>query len=254
MQKLLVIFSIFVLLISCAFMGTPDRPNPVAKKSGFLPDYSKLQLEVDTKEAKIYRYINPKAKRNNYHAVILEPVVLYQPVKESNNKEMANAVDESSTTYLANNITKDKVNQVRNYLDNYLKEVVSKKMPITNTAAPGVAKLSVAITGAEVDAEGFKVRNVLPISAAIRLASMASGYDSKTPVLIIEVKVTDSSTGELLGEAYNIVSGESFRQEINTIDQFEELAKGWLDTAVKYASSRNPDNARESMPSSKSDE
>lgn len=230
---------LLLLLISCSV--NPARPNPTYKSPGFLPDYSLLKQVSDTNEAYVYRYINPQVKRSDYNAVIIDPVVLYQPAGESVTIELPKAVDNvSATRYVTRTVTKDKIEQTRQVLNDYLNVVVGKAFPIVQESGVGVAHLSVAITGAEIDKDGFQIRNLIPISDLIRITSMVTGLDNKRPVLVVEVKIVDSHTGILLGEAYNIISGEKFRVEVHTTDEFQKLAKQWVDTAVKYAASNNP--------------
>jgi hypothetical protein len=198
---------------NCATQQSPQHKLP-----GFLPDYSLLQpIETPDSNVKAYVYNAPNINRNEYKSVIVEPVILYQRATESG-------------------ITKEQINAVKLAINNDLKAALAqKKIILTTNSGPGVARLSVAITGAEVDNEGFKPRNLLPISAVIKLSSMAVGLDSKKPVLAIETKVEDSQTRKLLTASVTTISGESFRHQIATPEEFTTLAKELVKNAVRYA-------------------
>ena len=96
-----------------------------------------------------------------------------------------------------------------------------------------MCRLQVAITGASLETDGFKPRNMIPISAALKLASMATGMDNKTPELVVELKFTDSQTGKLLKEVVTTISGEQFRSASDISDIFNNLVTQWVQQALK---------------------
>jgi hypothetical protein len=210
---------VIIALAACITLSNcATQPAPQHKLPGFLPDYSLLKpLETSDTNVKAYVYHAPNINRNEYKAIIVEPVILYQHAMESG-------------------ITKEQINAAKLALNNDLKTaLMQKKIKLTTTAGPGVAQLSVAITGVEVDNEGFKPRNLLPISAVIKLSSMAVGLDAKKPVLAIETKVEDSKTLKLLTASVTTISGESFRHQVATPEEFTLIAKEWVKNAVRYA-------------------
>jgi len=207
-------------LAGCASSGTPAT-EAMAKPSGFLPDYSLLKPVANPPEnMQIYAYNSPDFNRNAYHAVIVAPVVLYQT---ANDKGITDAEIQAAQTNIQNGI----------------EQMVSQKIATTDTPGPGVARLQVGITGAELEGEGFKVRNLVPISAAITLASAATGMSEKKPVLVVEVKFTDSVSGKLLREGLTTISGDGFRNKSNTGAEFEQLAQTWVQQVLKYTSPGN---------------
>jgi hypothetical protein len=204
-----------ITLISCANNKITD---PTQKAPGFLSDYSILQKMPSNEDGITrYGYINPNFKRKDYHAVMLDPVILYQTVKKESG------------------ITPETLYQTKEVLDTTLREAVMRKFNVTSQPDVGVARLSVAITGAEVEGDGFKLRNLIPVSAVIRLATIATGYDNKKAVLVVEAKLVDSKTGALLGEGVNIISGDKFRSEVDTPSQFKTVAQSWIKNAVRIA-------------------
>ena len=198
-----------------------STPSPMAKPSGFLPDYSLLKPVANPPEnMQIYAYNSPSFNRNAYNAVIVDPVVLYQT---ANDKGITNAQIETAKTNIQNGI----------------EQIVSQKIATTDTPGPGVARLQVGITGAELEGEGFKIRNLVPISAAITLASAATGLSEKKPVMVVEIKFTDSVSGELLREGLTTISGDGFRSKADTGAEFQQLAQTWVQQVLKYTSPGN---------------
>lgn len=213
MKKTLLVGTLALgLLAACA-----SKTVPTAQQSGFLSDYSKLQLVPNTEDngIKVYRYVNPNFKRSDYNAMMLDPVTIYQKPGES--------------------ITQDNINQVRHALSDSLREAAVKQFNVVNQPSKGTARVSVAITGAEIDGDGFKVTNLVPVSAVLTLGAMATGLDNKHAVLLVEAKLTDSVSGVLLGQSVTELSSEKFRNEVKTKAQFQTLADNWVKFTVKSA-------------------
>lgn len=204
------------LLLSAAACAT--KTNPTQKAPGFLPNYSLLKPVTPSPEGtELYMYKAPDAKRSDYHGAIVESVTFYRNPTESTS------------------LTTAEIEQARKNLNDGIAKVVSKQIPINYKAGPGVARVTVAITGATLEKEGFQPWNIIPVSAAIKLASMATNLDNKKPVLVIEIKIADSVNGRLLKEIVTIINGEKFRISSNAADEFQKLAVIWVDQAIKYS-------------------
>lgn len=214
--------SAIVLAFGIAACAT-SAPEPTTKTPGFLPDYSVLQkLPSKDDGTQGYVYKNPNSKRSDYHGVIVDPVVIYQPAGESGVK-----------------VTSAQIEQTRQKIESNLKELVSHKLPIVTKPGPGVARLNVAITGAVLEGDGFSPRYLIPVSAVIKMASMATGLDNKKPVLVVETKVTDSQTGEVLRASVATISGDKFRMEASTPEEFAKLANTWIERAMQYSAEQH---------------
>ena len=210
------VVAVMLIMFGCA---STKHINPPNNKQGFLPDYKLLKpLPNNTESVQNYAYKNPKIKKGNYYAVILNPVDLYQPKDESNAPKIRPKVVETA----------------RENIKNKIRDAISRNYNIVNTTGYGVARVNVAITGAIVEPDGFHIWNIIPISAVIKLATMATGLDGKTPVLIFETKVTDSKTGELLRATVSVINGGKFRLEASTPEEFTLLAEAWIIRAINY--------------------
>jgi hypothetical protein len=210
----------FIILISgCA--SKPEKADLTQASSGFLMNYDLLTPVASSEDMQMYIYKNPNADQDDYYAAIVEPVFIYD-----------GATGESD-------VTSQNIENARHGIDAGLQRIVRNKYQITNTPGPGVFLLQVAITGATLETQGFKPWNIIPVSAAITLASHATGLENKKPVLVVELKITDSQTGEILREILTTSSGENFRQESNTSSEFENLANQWVKLAVEYSQKNN---------------
>lgn len=216
-QSILALGCVATLALAGCASSSPSMP----KASGFLPDYSLLKPVANPPAGtQIYTYTNPAVQQGEYTAVMVAPVILYQTATENgvNNAEIENA---------------------RLNIQNGVKQMVSQKLPVVNQAGPGVAKLTVAITGAQLQGSGFEPWNLIPISAAIKLTTMATGTDNKKPVLVVELKFVDSNSGQLLREIVSTISGDNFRNQANTAQEFQQLAQTWVQQALNYSSAQN---------------
>lgn len=206
----------FILFItSCS--SKPEKPDFTEQSSGFLENYDLLKPVKSPEGLHIYAYTNPNKKQSDYDAAIVEPVFVYEGATADSN------------------ITHQTIENARRGINAGIKRLVSEHFELTDKPAPGVYQLDVAITGATLEKEGFKPWNIIPVSAAITLASHATGLESKKPILVVELKFTDSQTGELLKEVLTTISGENFRKESNTSAEFEVLAHDWVAKVLEYA-------------------
>lgn len=208
-----------LLLTACGGGGLSE-----SQKSGYLTssEYNQLQnVGSPAPGVNVYRYISPDFKRSDWKGIMIDPVLLYQTALKSEGQK---------------GLTEEVIYQTRMIIDNELRAKVTQRFNVVDKSGPGIARLSVAITGAQVEGDSLKLRNVVPISAVLFAAQKATGLDSKTPSLVVEAKMRDSVTGKILGEGVYTMSGETFRTESSTTEAFQKLAVEWVTTAVRVAS------------------
>lgn len=201
-------------LISCAAFASSKSSVP--SDSGFLgSDYSQLQpVPTGNDNVSLYRYVDPTFVRSNYRGLIINSVTIYNPTTNQDNSTLVN---------------------IRNSLNSYILNMASKQVNIATKPGPGIAVLDVAITGAEVVGDGFKPRNLIPVSAVIKIATMATGTDKKQAVVLIEAKLTDSQTNQVLGQSVTKINSDKFRDADTTSQQFQNDANTWIKQAVGAA-------------------
>ena len=213
--------STVVLLVACS--NAPKLATESMPRSGYLPDYSILvPIATSVPDARIWRYrvsdVNPGA----YTAVILDPIYLNQ-----------NATQDVSAQSIA---------KAKAALQASMVEAVNNRgtIRIVTKPGPGIARVSVGITGAESSADSLQPWNFTPIGLALNAAAYAGGVNAKTPALLVESKITDSQSNKLLGEGLVTVQGESFRTAGGSVDSFIAMAKTVVKVAMEASADPRP--------------
>ena len=214
-----------LVLTACASGGLSD-----SHKFGFLSaaEYGRLQPVAGTEPGvTLYRYVSPDFRRGDYKALIIDPVVLFQTALQQDGK---------------NGLSDETIYKTRAIIDAEIRARAARGIRVTSVPGPGVAHVTIAITGATVDGDSFKPRNVVPVSAVLFAAQKASGLDAKTPSLVIEAKMHDSVSGTVLGEGVFVMAGETFRSQSGTTEAFQKLAVERVTTAVRVAAGMTTGN------------
>jgi Protein of unknown function (DUF3313) len=216
-SRILVIAAALTLAASMTACGTAHKGKEQAiPRSGFLPNYN-LLTEVGgmPKDVKMWRYRNASINPATYTSIIIDPI----------------ATDSGAYT---KDVTPEIVAQTRAALQTALYEAVDSRrsMKIVTTPGPGVARISVAITGAEIDPEGLKIYNFTPVGLVVNGAAYAGGVNSKIPAMVVESRIVDSMSREFLGGGVLTVQGDSFRTGTGSIEAFQNMAKRAVQAAV----------------------
>ena len=213
--------STVVLLAACS--NAPKLATESMPRSGFLPDYSLLvPMSTSVPDARIWRYRISGVNPGSYTAVILDPIYLNQNATKDVSAE---SIARAKATLQASMV--ESVNARGN-------------IKIVTKPGPGVARVSVGITGAESSADSLQPWNFTPIGLAMNAAAYAGGVNSKTPALLIESKITDSQSNKLLGEGLVTVQGESFRTAGGSVDSFIAMAKKAVKVAMETSADPRP--------------
>ena len=206
-------------LIACS--NTPKLASDAMPRSGFLPNYSLLvPTYTSAADTRIWRYRKEGINPANYTAVILDPIYLNQ----SATKE----------------VSAESIAKARAALQASMVEAINARgnLKIVTQPGPGVVRVSAGITGAESSNDYLKPWNFTPIGLATNAAAFAGGLNSKTPALVVENKITDSRTNEVLGMGLVTIQGESFRTSSGSVDSFISMAQKAVRVALE--TSANP--------------
>ena len=221
MNVLLVSFATAIALSACS--NAPKLATESMPRSGFLPDYNLLvPMATSDSDTRVWRYrvsgVNPGA----YTAVILDPIYLNQNATKDVSLEL--------------------INKAKAALQESMVEAVNSRgnIRIVTKPGPGIARISVGITGAESSANSSQPWNFTPIGLAMTAAAYAGGVNAKTPALLVESKITDSQSKQLLGEGLITVQGESFRTNAGSADSFIAMAKKVVRTALETSANPTP--------------
>jgi hypothetical protein len=221
MNVLLVTFATAIALGACS--NAPKLATESMPRSGFLPDYNLLvPMATSDSDTRVWRYrvsgVNPGA----YTSVILDPIYLNQNATKDVSLEL--------------------INKAKAALQESMVEAVNARgnIRIVTNPGPGVARISVGITGAESSANSLQPWSFTPIGLAMNAAAYAGGVNAKTPALLVESKITDSQSKQLLGEGLITVQGESFRTNAGSADSFIAMAKKVVRTALETSANPSP--------------
>jgi len=178
-------------------------------ESGFLPNYKVMQPVDNTpKDIRAWRYLKPGLFISSYTAVMIEPVYLNQ---REYTKE----------------ITPEVITQTKKILEEAIRQAVLRRgdIKIVNQPGPGVLRVAVAITGAEISADGLRPWNFTPIGLAANANTYAAGVNSRTPALVMENRITDSQSREFIAGDMVAVQGEPFRLGSSSVGAFQDMTK-----------------------------
>jgi len=222
-RRYIVTLSLFIpaALLIAACSNTSKFLTEPMPESGFLPNYKLLQPVTNSSpDSRIWRYRDPAVDPNKYTSVILDSVYLNQT-----------ATQQISSQTLA---------LVKETLQNSMVEAVNNRgnIKIVENPGPGVARVSIGITGAEMSNNSLQPWNFTPVGLATNAAAFVAGVNAKTPALIIESKITDSQSNQILGEGLITIQGESFRTGSGSVEAFIDLAKKAVQEALMLSARR----------------
>ena len=214
-----------VLISGCS--NTPKLASQPMPRSGFLQNYTYM-VPVSTREAdtRVWRYRKPGIDRGTYTAVILDPIYINQNVTKEVSVEV--------------------INRTKSALQSSMVETVNGtgNIKIVTEPGPGVARISVGITGAESSADSLQPWNFTPVGLAINAAAYVGGVNSKTPAILVESKITDSRSKEVIGEGMVTVQGESFRTGSGSVESFVAMARTAVRAALETSGNASPTAAK----------
>ena len=195
LSKLSMVFLVaaMVLMAGCAKTQRIDADHQLELKSHFLGPkiVSMLKVNEDDEERAGRGYINPNAKWASYDKLIVDPVTVW---KDEGTKD----VDPEDLQRLANDFWSK------------IRDEMGKDYKIVHEGGPGVMRIQTAITEAEAsDPTMDTVTSIIPQTRLLTGAKgiAAGGKPGFVGAASIEMKVTDTKTGELLGAAIDRRAG-----------------------------------------------
>ncbi|RJP66347.1 MAG: DUF3313 domain-containing protein [Candidatus Abyssobacteria bacterium SURF_17] len=204
------VFVVASIVVASLFGGcASSKQARSVEAKGFLVDYSMLEKGKD--DQALLRYRNPKADIAGYTKVMLDPVLIAKPDKATQ-EQMAD-LQKLATNYYV-----------------YLSTELGKDYSMVQTPGPGTLRIQAAITGAEKsNAVTNTVSSVVPIGMGVSLVKdFATGKPVGVGEATSEMKITDASTGELLGAAVDRrVGGKNPDGIIDTWDGADSAMEYW---------------------------
>jgi hypothetical protein len=201
----LVLAFVLVALPSCSWFGTEKYSDASNRgsldsagkliPSGFLKDYSKLEMSEHKEGA--YVYTNPSKRLSLYKMVIIEPVKVI-PHKESQLDEVHSKQAE----------------EMAHRFEMQLKSMLEDSFPIVNAPGFGVLRIRTAITD---------IRANAPLNPVSNVTGLGLGGAS------MEAEFIDSLTGEQVAAFVDSESGKGHRRSasLSRFGQAEDRLAAW---------------------------
>ena len=213
------------MLLAVVMYGAIGSANSIAadetQYSGYLGEgvYARLQpVEIDDgtkKGARAERWIGPKASFANYKSVWLKEVVLY-PEPQTGPQVSAETLQE-----------------IQAYLEKKFSERIGSLVKLVDKPGPQVLAMEAAVTAVEIKTEGMKAYEVIPMAAVFAGAKAAAGKRAQDVRVCVEVKFTDSQTGELVAAVVRDIQGDKLKGKKDRLT-LEDM-QGNLDEAAASA-------------------
>lgn len=212
-------FCTVMLISGCATNSDEPTKDQLAQFNGYFGDYSDLKSvknKDDKDDAEIRRWVTAKDIKGKYPKLMVEHVVFYPEPKASKQ------------------VTVETLQGIGQYTDAALKRELAKSYQLVDQAGPGVAKVSLALTGVSTDTEDLKFYQYIPVALIVTGVAAATGERDRVASIMVETLVTDSVTGEKLGMGLRKFPGKTLLKndtEMLTV----ELMKPAIDNNVKSA-------------------
>ncbi|MBL4744137.1 MAG: DUF3313 domain-containing protein [Cycloclasticus sp.] len=184
------------------------------KYSGFLSNYSQLEQSDIYPETKLY--VAPNVDFSNYKSVMIDKVKILDP----------DGLERPNNTLLVS---------IATAYENELKTSFRKKgYGIVGKPELGVIRIQAAITSVYGSYDDLKAYQYIPISAAITGAMRATGTTQKNARVMMEAKVTDAKSGQLLASVIDLQKGKALESSDSKValDDVMPVLQQW---ALRFA-------------------
>jgi hypothetical protein len=136
--------------------------------SGFLGDYSKLEVVEAKGDEELRRWVTSSDIRGIYPSLILESVVFYPKPQPSEQ------------------VSAEVIRQVQDYTDAALSRELGKSYKLVDLAGPNIARVRIAITGLTTEAEGMHAYELIPFAAIAAGIKSAAGKRKQEIFVLFE--------------------------------------------------------------------
>lgn len=174
-------FSIPMAALAAAVLlaGCSSKVAETTQYSGFLQDYSKLQVTESTSGHKVLRWIAPGFKEANYRGIYFAPLTFY-PAAKPNER-----------------VSQETLEQIKQYASSRLRTALAERTTLLpDPSGSRVLIAKVAITAVTAENEDMQFYEVVPVAAVIASTMAASGYRTQNTTLFLEAKLIDQDTGK----------------------------------------------------------
>jgi Protein of unknown function (DUF3313) len=181
----------------CAFLALAACLAPIAPRSDFLGDLSRLERLPGTEAAPIWR--KPGADLARYDKVVLDPVEIRFVANDP-------AVQARAAAEFA---------RLKTYFRQAAMLAVSDGYTVVGESGPGVLRVRAAVTGLRVGAQATP-----PATQPLAVAIFARGA-------VLEAELRDSASGERVAAFASRRGGNAADDVLTTLPQAEAAFDGW---------------------------
>ena len=193
-----------ILLASVSAAGVVAADK--GKSSGFLDP----AVEAKLKESKLpdgrkfTRWRSPQTTHANYQSIMVDRVIFYPSPNPGPQ------------------ISSSTLDAIAEHLTYTLRQKIGTKVPVVDKAGPGVLRLQAAITAVTAEPEGMSPTDVLPVMMLFSVASSASGTKNEDVTAMVEMRVTDSVSGDYRAAGIMKLEGKQLKGKKDNL-QLEDL-------------------------------
>lgn len=189
--------SLPVVLIGALAAGASLSAADNEPGSGFLDPAIESQMsEVKTSDGKkVMRWKSPEFTRENYSAVMIDRVIFY-PAPSPGPQVSSRTLE-----------------QIADYLTDALRRELGKKVKVVETAGAGVLRMQPAITAVKVSTEGLSAKDIIPVHLLFTTVKTVAGKQTEQVVTAVEVRISDSVSGEDRAAAKRKIEGKPLQGE-----------------------------------------
>jgi hypothetical protein len=201
---------ILLASVSAAVVMAADKD----KSSGFLDPAIEAKLK-DSKlpdGRKFIRWRSPQLTRDNYQSIMVDRVIFYP------------------SPHPGPQISSSTLEAIGDHLTYTLRQKIGAKVPVVDKAGPGVLRLQAAITAVTAETEGMTPVDVLPVMLVFSAASSAAGTKAKDVNARVEMRVTDSVSGDYRAAGVMKLEGKQLEGKKDNL-QLQDLQQA-LDLAA----------------------
>ncbi|MEP4485838.1 MAG: DUF3313 domain-containing protein [Halioglobus sp.] len=197
-------------MFSANAISAETRPET----SGYLPAdiYAKLQPMKLASGREIQQWRSSKLNRTNYKGIMVDSVMFY-PAPTPGPQISSSTLD-----------------NILAFSTKVVRQRVGEKLNLVDVAGPGVVRMQAVITAVKAEKEGLTALDVIPVHFLFSAAKSASGETDMNVTAMVETRLTDSMTGELLGAATSVLTGEQLKNSKQQI-KLENVQQS-IDTAA----------------------
>jgi hypothetical protein len=183
-------------LLTAALLLSPlSSGAETAKSSGFLQPGIEAQL-VKSKlpnGREIMVWMSPEFSKKNYQGIMVDSVAFY-PAPDPGPQISSSTLD-----------------GIVAYSTKELREKVGAQLNLVDKAGPGVVRLQAVYTAVTTKQEGMSAMDVIPVHFLFSAAKSASGEADMNVAAHLELRITDSISGEYRAAGRLELTGEKLK-------------------------------------------